>query len=359
MTHKFHDEIDEKIHRLYKDSILKKYDNNWSKDKLIDSLIQLELQLHQRDKLLEKYKLELTKFKQIIIEKDSEISEKKIIINNLKNQITIVKEEKAASNPNELMIHSKTMLKDKYLNQYNNLQNIRNNELNKEERLNLNTDISRNYDDISFDDKNNSILKIIQEKYRKKNKDDCSQNDQITTSSQNILLLSTNINRLNTEYDNLKYKYNQTVDELIDKTKIIESLYSELSYLKTNPNYETNKLDSSFTNPTFNNSLKEGLLGIKEDLLTFLKSWDIIIDINSISFSENYNNENQTLMILKEVKLLVVNLKRLKIEFKTKIKEFYNNVQILTSNYFTFFQEKVDIMNNKINYAQSRLNYLK
>ena len=57
MTHKFHDEIDEKIHRLYKDSILKKYDNNWSKDKLIDSLIQLELQLHQRDKLLEKYKL--------------------------------------------------------------------------------------------------------------------------------------------------------------------------------------------------------------------------------------------------------------------------------------------------------------
>jgi len=65
------------------------------------------------------------------------------------------------------------------------------------------------------------------------------------------------------------------------------------------------------------------------------------------------------MMLLKEVRLLVVNLKRLKIEFKSKVKEFYNNAQSLTSNYFTFFQEKLDVLNNKLHHAQSRLTYIK
>jgi len=58
----------------------------WSKEYL--NLICLSYQEHQS--------LEM-KFKQIPIEKESEISEKKIIINNLKNQINIFKEEKTIS----------------------------------------------------------------------------------------------------------------------------------------------------------------------------------------------------------------------------------------------------------------------
>jgi hypothetical protein len=358
MKHRILDEIDEKINRLYKDSVLKKYDINWTKEQLIDSLIQTEIQLHEKDKLLEKFKLDLMKFKQILIEKESEISEKKITINNLKNQINIFKEEKTVYDYNQQKIQSKSLYND-HLNHSLHFPQTTNQPLpENDEKHSQKTEISRNYDDISFDGKNNSILKIIKEKYRKNIKSGHSVNEPIS-NSQNVQMLSNTLNKLNVDYDNLKTKYNNTLDELIDKTKIIESLYSEISYLKTNILDNTNKLDSSIPFTTFSIYLKEGLTEIKDDLVTFLKSWDIIIDINSISFSDNYKNENQVMMLLKEVRLLVVNLKRLKIEFKSKVKEFYNNAQSLTSNYFTFFQEKLDVLNNKLNHAQSRLTYIK
>jgi len=330
MKHKFHDEIDEKINRLYKDSILKKYDNNWSKEELIDSLIQIEILVHEKDKLLEKFKLDLMKSKQILIEKDSEISEKRIIINNLKNQINIIKEEKTISYNNQQNLQSKSLNND-HLNYSLNLPQTKHQPPpSKYENYSKKTETSRNYDDISFDEKNNSILNIIKEKYRKNIKSGCSVNEPTPTpisNNQNVQMLSNNLIKLNEDYDNLKSKYNKTLDELIDKTKIIESLYSEISFLKTDVLDKTNKLDSSIPLTTFSILLKEGLTGIKEDLVTFLKSWDILIDINSISFSDNYKNENQVMMLLKEVRLLVVNLKRLKIEFKSKVKEFYNNAQ--------------------------------
>ena len=337
--------IDDRINRLFRENLIIKYNNNvWSKEDLLENLMNLEYQLNEKDRLLEKNKYEIMKLKQIIIEKESEISEKKIVLSNLKNQKTFENEEKIDQNTKRTLNWTK-ITKDNQPSQRNECSRENQREIKEKAE-----DEDNNFEDLSIDEINNSIIKSIKNNRLRKTE------SKYINSSKDVR--TKNLNQVTNAYNELISDYNDKLSDLNEKTKIIDTLYSEINYWKKDNKINISpkvKIDTNIKLTNYNLLFRDSIISIKEDLIDFLKSWKINIDLNSISFSNNYSDDNQITMLIKEVKYLIVNLKRIKIQFKIDLREFSNNIQKIENNYIFHLNQKLDFLNKKIKNFQSNL----
>lgn len=305
-----------KLANMLKTGLKNKY-CRLNSNELINIVVQLEINKNELEKKIENLKCEIFKLKQDNMTLISEIYENNINIK--KHDINIKSTYKS------------TIIKE---------DNVEHNKENNKESINI-------IKDDNTDHINNMNETIVETKI-----------NTIRSKLSNI-----NEKELTTQMEELKNENNYLKESLSDKNLITNMLYKEIESLKFKlDNSQHNKADIDVTlnnnnnNKEFTNTctnILENFDTIKATLIDFLKSFNI--DVKIIS-SDNTNSlisdidefENVIGLKIKELKLLLVDLKKINIKFKSTFSEYNNDVQKIIETYLNErILEKIEKLNAK------------
>jgi hypothetical protein len=314
-----HNDINKTIDMLLKTNIEFKYKKSTMKsnDQLIKDLIELELNNNLLEKSNSNYKYQLEVLKQKNIDLQIELNE-------LKHQFkkTEVQELKGKYKTAEVMKDRKFDKSDDYEiteDNYSLLESI------KKTRPN---DTGRLFNDIT------NLLKELQ-----MTKDKVQEKEDIIIEKDNI------INILYQEIENMKV------------TRLKEDDANDTNSLMNSPEFQRRRNDHFSFNKIvlhnieeeeqFKKSHLENLDLIKLTLLEFLEKYNIR---DNISFEENAKDIDAVIEArMKEIKYIMVNMKKINILFKTLFKEFSKSVhQTVDGILNNQINQKIELMNKRL-----------
>jgi hypothetical protein len=371
--------LDDRLNIMLKDNLILKYTKNETKsyEELIFKTIELEIANNALEKKLDVYNFEICKLNQHIIDLNTELCENRIKMNINMNmnstgleKITCTSIEKSVKNKNK---------KD----ESNDNSNINYFHINEESSI---------IEELSVEDENSLLDKL--KKHNQKSK-----KNKLTLDQENYNLRS-DLNYIVKEAKGMKDKIAEYCNLLREKDNVISILHKEIDNLKSNvnapltsqrshtsdllnsPNFKKPKKESFTFNTNVNGSVLsdsqgsvkkfhlENLDFIKNCLVEFLKNYGIHENFSKNCEGINNNNfqpgdrdiflnnvENSTGNVdylidvrMKELKYILVNLKKINIIFKSLFVEFTKN--LITSYEVNFNQTihiKLDQLEKKFN----------
>jgi hypothetical protein len=318
------EQINKKIDSLLKNNIEFKYKKFHNKpiDELKDEIINLEVTNCNLEKNVSKYKYQFEILKQKNLDLQIELNEinlklKKANCNCIKHEIKII-EPKPMPKPND------------YSSDESPLNTKTNSLLNSIKKNKTNENII-----------SGNLTNLINE--LKITKDQLKEKENIITEKDNIITI------LYQEIDNMKSNRQSSKDNEINNTNSL--MYSpDFKRIRRSDHFSFNKLKY--------NSVEEEIEGIKKSyldnldiiklsLVEFLEQYNIK---DNISFEENSKEIDSTIEArVKEIKYIMVNMKKINILFKTLFKEFakdlYQTVDIILNNQVN---QKIEVLNKRV-----------
>jgi hypothetical protein len=319
-----------KIDLLLKNNIEYKYKKTKIKSnkELTEDIIVLELKNCNLEKLNSNFRYQI----EIQNQKNIDLN---IQINELKSQLNKFKKEPLKFDPKSPIKSLGLVSGTDSDNEISVNQN--NNSLLDSIKKNKNNDSYKLFNEIT------SILKELQI-----TKDQLKEKEDIIVEKDNI------INILYQEIDNMKSSGRDKEKEK-DVNSANSMFYSpDFNRFKRSENFSFNKLKFNNNNNTEEDieQLKKSHLDnldlIKLSLIDFLKRYNIQ---DNVSFEEGSNKDVESIIEvrMKEIKYIIVNMKKVNILFKTVFKEFskdlYQTIDIVMNNQI---DEKLQVVNNRL-----------
>jgi hypothetical protein len=345
-THNFYD-IDKKLNDLLRENVIHKYTKSEKRtyQELQNYTIKLEIENNELERKIENLKKEIFISNQAAIDLGLELEESRMIINSLTNELKM--KEKTLK-----MAHSRmeTEAIDKFVtDNYENCETKKNNKSHIDskrkdtsEMLELSLSNS-SLNEVSID------YGLIHTMKKKKKNEQTLESNYHKLEEENTNLID-DLNLLVEEVKNLR----SNIDE---KDKIISILYQEVENLKNSDNDEELKIKQNLTSEAIAEISRqhlENLESIKSSLVEFLNYYGIKEDFNNFNnFSSNLNKDSTDYMIdirMKEIKYILVNLKKINIIFKTLFMEYSKNlINLFENEYMVNVNSKFEQMQDKVN----------
>lgn len=318
-------EIEKKLSKLLRDNVTFKYTKSEKRSyqQLLDFIIELEIKNNELERKIEFYKIEMFRLNQTAINSKIELDEN-----------------------NKKLFHNESQLK-RFYDTNNHTQFVIPTVQSEKLKNNSNEiSISANSDDYSIDP--DLILTVRKNKNRQKKDED----ELILLNEENTSMLK----ELNVLVNEVKSMRN-TIDE---KDNIITILYQEIDHYKS---LSSNKIcdycrDSKIINHLQDEDLYAHLSDleiIRTYLKEFLNYYGIdetfkLFDTNSYNNNQSINIRNHIEIRMKEIKYVLVNLKKINIIFKTLFMEFSKNLlNIFQRDYCSKINHKLENMQKKLN----------
>jgi hypothetical protein len=349
-----HYDVNKKLSDMLRENVVYKYTKSEKKtyQELLEYTIDLEIKNNEFERKIENCKKEIFMSHQTAIDLGLELDESRMTISHLTHQLKMKEKTFKFSQGSK-----ETDAIDNFVNRNENsvkknrknTQSQRTNRTSKQPEMdesssdNINLSLTNSsLDEVSID---NDIIHTLKKK-KKNEKNLESENKRLENDNQNLM---DDLNLLISEVKNLK----SNIDE---KDKIISILYQEVGNLKNSPcdqameEYEKNKIECF---AEFSNSHYENLDSIKQSLVEFIKYYGIKEDFSSIGTTTSNNSIEYLIEIrMKEIKYILVNLKKINIIFKTLFMEYSKNL------INTFQLEYSSTLNSKLEKMQSKIQRL-
>lgn len=357
-------DIDEKLSYLLKENIKINYTklNKFPYNDLLNYTMELEFDNNSLYKQIENYKFEIIKHKQSLIDMQTEIYEKNFQLNSYLNKMKLIDTIK---------------LTEENSSKITNKRNFKTISTHKTNKSNISMEDEK---DLSFEENiNNSLLETIkkrkkqeiniQENYSKVVEQNKNMIDDLKTLIEEISMLkeeNVSLKNIIKEKDNIQQILYQEIDNIrsLSKKGFEPSRVNSTDFNNEKDNFTFNNYNSIIEqNNTILNSKKaflENLEFIKNSLVVFLNNYQIKENFDFLNyeseypgsknsnFSPNKNNEElsqiETLIEtrMREIKYILLNLKKINIIFKSLFMEFSKNL-------LNIFQQNVsEILENKV-----------